>query len=87
MEILIICVIGAIAGWIAGALLNVENDSILVDILIGIVGGYLGYRLFGSKLNITTNIWVNYVITATAGAAIICLALKLVRMAFRGARA
>ena len=79
IEILIICIIGGIAGWIAGALVNAETDSFLLDILIGIIGGYIGYRLFGHKLNITGNIWVNKVITATAGAAILALIIKLFR--------
>lgn len=80
MDILIICLIGAIAGWLACYLLNVDTGSLLVDILIGIVGGYLGYRLFGNNLNITGNIWVNRVITATAGAAVIALVVKFVKL-------
>ena len=78
-EILIICVIGAIAGWLAGVIVNSESDSMLLDIVIGIIGGYIGYRLFGNKLNITSNIWINKIITATAGAAILALGIKLVR--------
>ena len=82
-EILIICLIGAIAGWIAGAIVNSETDSILVDIIIGIVGGYIGYRLFGSQLSLTSNIWINKIITATAGAVILALIIKLLRRIFR----
>lgn len=82
-EILIICLVGAIAGWLAGAIVNSDSGSFLLDILIGIVGGYIGYRLFGTKLNITDNHWVNYVITATAGATILALIIKLIR---RGGR-
>jgi len=78
-EILIICLIGAIAGWIAGALVGSDSDSFLLDILIGIVGGYIGYKLFGNRLSITSNLWVNKVITATAGATILALIIKLVR--------
>src|SRR5581483_8722608 len=85
-EILIICLIGAIAGWLAGALINFDSGSFLLDILIGIVGGYIGYRLFGSKLNITDNLWVNKVITATAGATILGLIIKLVRGVTRSRR-
>ena len=81
-EILIICLIGAIAGWIAGALVNVETGSLLLDILMGIIGGYLGYRLFGSKLNITSNYWVNLVITSTVGASILAIGIKLLRQVF-----
>ena len=78
-EILIICLIGGIAGWIAGAIVNSDSGSFLLDILIGIIGGYIGYRLFGHRLNITGNIWVNKIITATAGATILALIIKLVR--------
>ncbi len=78
-EILIMCLIGAIAGSIAGALVRSENDSLLVDIIIGIVGGFIGYKLFGSKLNISGNYWVNRVITATVGAVLLSLIIKLLR--------
>jgi uncharacterized membrane protein YeaQ/YmgE (transglycosylase-associated protein family) len=82
-HILIILLVGAIAGWIAGALVDSDNGSFLLDILIGIVGGYIGYRLFGSKLNITSSVFINEVITSTAGAAILALVIKLIR---RGGR-
>jgi uncharacterized membrane protein YeaQ/YmgE (transglycosylase-associated protein family) len=86
-EILIICLIGAIAGWIAGALINFESDSLFVDILIGIVGGFIGYKLFGEKLSITSNIWVNKVLTATAGAILLGLVIKVIKGASRSRRA
>ncbi len=78
-EILIICLIGGVAGWLAGVIVNSESDSMLLDIVIGIIGGYIGYRLFGNKLNITSNIWINKIITATVGAAILALGIKLIR--------
>lgn len=81
-EILIICLIGAIAGWIAGALVNLETGSVFLDILMGIVGGYIGYRLFGHSLSITGNMWIDNTITAAAGATILALGLKLIRKAF-----
>lgn len=85
-DIIIICIIGGIAGWISEALLNSENENIFLSIIVGIIGGYLGYRLFGHGLYITDNIWVNKVITATVGAIIITFALKLLRMLFRYCR-
>ena len=80
-EILIICLIGAIAGWIAGAIVNYDSPGIFMDILIGIVGGYIGYRLFGTKLNLTDNVWVNNVITSAAGATLLAIIIKVVRRA------
>ncbi|MCW3122220.1 MAG: GlsB/YeaQ/YmgE family stress response rane protein [Flavipsychrobacter sp.] len=82
-HLLVIIIIGAIAGWIAGALVDADNSSILVDILIGIVGGYIGNRLFGGMLNFTDNVYVNDVITSTAGAVILAFIIKLIR---RGGR-
>ena len=78
-HILIIIIVGAVAGWLAGALVNMDSDSLLLDILIGIIGGYIGYKLFGSRLNITSSTLINEIITATAGAAILCLIIKLIR--------
>jgi uncharacterized membrane protein YeaQ/YmgE (transglycosylase-associated protein family) len=83
MDILIILLIGALAGWIAGSLVQSENDSFLLDILIGIVGGWIGYKLFGHQLNITTSRFINQVITATAGAAILALGIKIIRKIIR----
>jgi uncharacterized membrane protein YeaQ/YmgE (transglycosylase-associated protein family) len=82
-EILIICLIGGVAGCIAGALVNYESGSLLLDIVIGIIGGYIGYRLFGHRLAITSNIWINKILTATAGAVILALVIKLLRRPVR----
>jgi uncharacterized membrane protein YeaQ/YmgE (transglycosylase-associated protein family) len=76
---LVVLIVGAIAGWLAGSIVKLENSSFLVDILIGIVGGWLGYKLFGHQLNITSSRIVNEVITATAGASILAFGIKLTR--------
>lgn len=78
-EILITIIIGAIVGWLADAIVNSDNGSLLLDILVGIVGGYIGHRLFGSMLNLTSNGLVNHIITATAGAVILSLIIKVIR--------
>jgi uncharacterized membrane protein YeaQ/YmgE (transglycosylase-associated protein family) len=68
---LVVLIVGAIAGWLAGSIVKLENSSFLVDILIGIVGGH--------QLNITSSRIVNEVITATAGASILAFGIKLTR--------
>ncbi|MBA3829798.1 MAG: GlsB/YeaQ/YmgE family stress response membrane protein [Taibaiella sp.] len=81
VEILIICLIGGIAGYLASIIVRSENDSLLLDIIIGIAGGYIGYRLFGRKLSFTGNIWIDKTVTATAGALLLALIIKLIRRA------
>jgi uncharacterized membrane protein YeaQ/YmgE (transglycosylase-associated protein family) len=79
-DILITCIVSAIAGWIAGALVNFNSGSFLLDILIGIVGGYIAVNwIFHGVLNLTHNHYVDLVITSTIGAAILSLVLKLIR--------
>jgi uncharacterized membrane protein YeaQ/YmgE (transglycosylase-associated protein family) len=82
MNLLIILLVGALAGWIAGSIVRSENNSFLLDIVIGIVGGWLGYKLFGHQLNITHSRFINEVLTATAGATILALGVKIVRKIF-----
>ena len=70
-HILIIIIVGAIAGWLAGVIVDSDSQSFLLDVLIGIVGGYIGYRLFGNMLNFTGYYYINLTITSTAGAVIL----------------
>jgi len=78
-HLLIVIIVGAIAGWLAGMIVDAESQSLLLDIVIGIVGGYIGYRLFGGMLNLTGYHYVDLTITSTAGAVILALVIKLIR--------
>jgi uncharacterized membrane protein YeaQ/YmgE (transglycosylase-associated protein family) len=78
-HILVIIIVGAIAGWLAGVIVDSDSQSFLLDVLIGIVGGYIGYRLFGSMLSFTSYPILNLIITSTAGGAILALIIKLIR--------
>jgi uncharacterized membrane protein YeaQ/YmgE (transglycosylase-associated protein family) len=40
-------IVGLIAGWLAGVVMKGGGYGILIDILLGIVGGILGNFLFG----------------------------------------
>lgn len=51
MGILLTILVGAIIGWIAGLIMK-TRQSILADIIIGIVGALLGRWFFGSVLHI-----------------------------------
>ena len=84
-QLLIICVIGAIAGLIASTIVKYDSGNFLVDILTGIVGGYVGYKLFGSLFAFTGNIWLNKIFTAAIGAVVLDLVLKLLQTLIRHA--
>jgi uncharacterized membrane protein YeaQ/YmgE (transglycosylase-associated protein family) len=41
-----VLILGALAGWVAGFLMNYPNRNLLNTIIIGVSGSILGYYLF-----------------------------------------
>jgi len=53
-------VLGALAGWIASLLVNKTGEGLVLDILLGIVGGIVGgwlFSAFGSAGVTGFNLW------------------------------
>jgi uncharacterized membrane protein YeaQ/YmgE (transglycosylase-associated protein family) len=59
--------IGAVAGWLAGALMKGGGFSLPVNILIGVIGGVVGGFLF-RLLAIAAGGLIGSIVTAAAGA-------------------
>ncbi len=72
-------VIGAIAGWLAGTFVKGGGFGLLGDIVVGIVGAFIGGWLAG-VLNIQVGSgWISAIITAAVGASLLLLILRAVR--------
>ena len=77
--LLIIFVIGAIAGWLAGQVVRGTGFGLLGDIVIGIVGAFIASLLF-PRLGIQLGGGiVAAIIAATLGAVILLIIMRLVR--------
>lgn len=78
MSWLVALIIGAVAGWLAGAIMDSSRGGVLFNIVIGILGGIVGAWLFG-LLNIfpADNIW-GVLLTATVGAVVIIIIARLI---------
>ena len=76
--LLITLFVGAVAGFIAQIITPGRGFNLVVTILIGIAGGWLGGILFKNYLNFTDNPLVNAIICATAGSLILCIAINLI---------
>ncbi len=78
-SLLIILVIGVIAGWLAGQIVQGTGFGIVGDLIIGIVGAFIGSWLL-PQLGIHLGVGiVAAIINATIGAVILLLIIKLVR--------
>lgn len=73
-------VIGAVAGWLAGLISQGRGFGLLGDIIIGIVGAFIGGFVF-TLMGVQWGGTAGSLITATIGA---LLLLFIFRLAFRG---
>jgi uncharacterized membrane protein YeaQ/YmgE (transglycosylase-associated protein family) len=78
--LLVALVVGAVAWWLAGQIMKGSGFGLIGDIIIGIIGGFVGSWLWGVlKLPLIANFWVSAIVTSTVGAVLLLLVIKLVR--------
>ncbi|MBV1706951.1 MAG: GlsB/YeaQ/YmgE family stress response membrane protein [Hyphomicrobiales bacterium] len=78
-SILITLVIGIIAGWLASKVVHGSGSGLIGDLVIGILGAFIGGWLL-PKLGIFLGFgFIPAVINATIGAVILLIIIRLVR--------
>lgn len=77
-SIIVILVVGLIAGWLAGKIVRGAGFGVIGDIAIGIIGAFIGDWLLpraGVHLGTGT---ISLIINATVGAIVLLLVIRLV---------
>ena len=78
--LLVALIIGAVAGWLAGQIMKGSGYGLIGDIIIGVIGGVIGNWLWGVlRLPAIGNVYVTALVTATVGAILLILIIRLVR--------
>ncbi len=80
MEFLWFLLIGLVAGWLAGQFTKGGGFGVVGDLIVGVIGALLGGWLFG-LLGIPAGGLLGALITATVGAVVLVLLLRLIRRA------
>ena len=83
MSIIAWIVLGLVAGFISSKIVNRSGEGVIVDILLGVVGAFVGgflFNLFGATGVTGLNIWS--LVVATVGA----IAVLVVKHAIMGRR-
>jgi len=81
MSILAWIVLGGISGWIASLIVNKTGEGLLRDILLGIVGAFVGgwlFTTFGSTGVTGFNVWSGFV-AVVGGVLVLVLYHALIR--------
>jgi uncharacterized membrane protein YeaQ/YmgE (transglycosylase-associated protein family) len=79
-SLIIFLLVGLVAGWLAGQLVRGSGFGLVGDIVVGVIGAFIGGWLL-SQLHISigaTGI-VNEIITAFIGAAVLLLVIRIFR--------
>ena len=79
-SIIVVLVLGAVAGWLGGLIFQGGGLGLLGNIVVGIIGGFIGYWLL-PKLGVHINTgtpWLNYVLTAAIGAVVLLALVNIV---------
>jgi uncharacterized membrane protein YeaQ/YmgE (transglycosylase-associated protein family) len=77
--LLIWLVVGAVAGWLAGVIVKGGGFGLLGDIVVGIVGAFVGGWLL-PKLGVHLGAGIISIIaSATIGAVVLLLLIRLIR--------
>lgn len=77
-SLLVILVVGLVAGWLAGLIVEGGGFGLVGDLLIGIVGAFIGNWLFAYfHWHLGTGL-VGAIVHATIGAVVLLFLLRLV---------
>jgi uncharacterized membrane protein YeaQ/YmgE (transglycosylase-associated protein family) len=78
-SLLIFLVIGALAGWLGGIIVKGYGLGLIGDIVVGVIGSFIGGWLFSYLHLFHGSGFVGNLIGATVGAVLLLIVLRLVR--------
>ena len=79
-SLILFLVIGLVAGWLAGQVLKGRGFGLIGDLIVGVIGAFLGGWLF-SLLNISAGGILGSLITAFVGAVVFLYLLRIIKRA------
>jgi uncharacterized membrane protein YeaQ/YmgE (transglycosylase-associated protein family) len=81
MSFLWFLVVGIVAGWLAGMLVKGGGFGLVGDLVVGVVGAFLGgwlFSLFGASMG---GGLIGSIIVATIGAVVLLMIVRLIKHA------
>jgi uncharacterized membrane protein YeaQ/YmgE (transglycosylase-associated protein family) len=79
-NLILFLVVGVAAGWMAGRIMKGGGFGLLGDMVVGVIGAFVGGWLFG-LLGIATGGILGLLVTALVGALVLLYVIRLVKRA------
>ncbi len=80
MSFLMFLIIGILAGWLSGQSMRGAGYGLIGDLVVGVIGSFLGGWLVGA-LGFHGGGFIGTLITATIGAIVLLLLMRLIKRA------
>jgi uncharacterized membrane protein YeaQ/YmgE (transglycosylase-associated protein family) len=81
-SIIVVLIVGLVAGWLAAKIVQGTGLGLIGDIIVGVIGAVIGNWLFTHfHIRIGVNFWVDAILTATIGAVVLLVVIRLIRRA------
>jgi uncharacterized membrane protein YeaQ/YmgE (transglycosylase-associated protein family) len=78
MSIIWFLIIGLVAGWLAGMIMKGKGFGIIVNMVVGCIGAFVGGFAF-SLLGLSAYGLIGSLVTATVGAIILLFLIRLIK--------
>ena len=78
-QIVVLLIIAVAVGWLAGVITRGGGFGLVGDILIAIIGAFVGHYLFNLLDIEIGGGYLDLFVTATAGAVVVLLIVRLIR--------
>jgi len=79
-SLIVVLIVGLVAGWLAAKVVQGTGLGLIGDIIVGVIGAFIGRWLFNYfHLRIGVNFWVDAILTATVGAVVLLVVIRLIR--------
>lgn len=79
-SLIIFLIVGLIAGWLASLVMKGKGFGLIGDMILGIVGAFVGSYLFG-LLGISAGGLIGAIIVAFVGAVVVLFIVRLIKKA------
>jgi uncharacterized membrane protein YeaQ/YmgE (transglycosylase-associated protein family) len=77
-SLILLLIVGAIAGWLAGTLVKGYGFGLIGNIVVGVIGAFIGTYLF-PMLGLGLEGIIGQIVAATVGSIVLLLLIGLVR--------
>lgn len=78
MGLIVFLIVGGIAGWLAGRIIKGRGFGLPVNILVGVIGAFVGGFLL-QVLGFSVTHLLGQIISATLGAVVLLYVVRLMR--------